>query len=159
MGSAREADAQATNREGTAGVTVLDRFWAKVDDSAGPDGCWPWTAAINPNGYGRFSTKGRGGLVYVHVFAYELATTERVPDGLEIDHRCRNRACCNAQHLEAVTHAENMRRGEPASRTHCPQGHAYDEANTYRWRGSRKCRRCHRDVARRARRRRARVAA
>ena len=84
--------------------------------------------------------------VRAHRWAFENAYGP-VPVGLEIDHLCRNQACVRPDHLEAVTHLENMRRSEPTHRTHCPQGHPYDEANTYifksngSWR-SRQCRKC-----------------
>ncbi len=126
-----------------------DRFWAKVDKSAGDSGCWPWTAWAK-GGYGRFWTGARE--VPAHRVAYELLVGP-IPDGLEIDHLCRNHGCCNPLHLEPVTHAENTKRGSGfaavlSTRTHCPQGHPYDEANTYTWsrRGctSRMCRTCRR---------------
>lgn len=74
-----------------------------------------------------------------HIVSYEMRNG-RVPDGLELDHLCRTPICVNPDHLEAVTHAENLRRGihrtgqdHPfGARTQCPQGHAYDEKNTYR---------------------------
>ena len=55
-----------------------------------------------------------------------------IPDGCELDHLCRNRACCNPDHLEPVTHLENVRRGlKGLSVTHCPVGHPYYDENTY----------------------------
>ena len=80
-----------------------------------------------------------------------------IPEGLELDHLCRVPACVNPLHLEAVTHAENMARGirfdvGAAQRavTHCPKGHPYSEANTYRYAGERACRACVRDRKREA---------
>jgi len=72
---------------------------------------------------------------------------------------CRNRACCNPAHLEPVTRAENVRRGMGganwAAKTHCPQGHPYDDENTYvNPRGSRNCRTCATESAKRYRARR-----
>lgn len=69
--------------------------------------CLRWTGLIRANGYGKISVQGR--LVYVHRLAYEVAKGP-IPDGLEIDHLCRVRDCINPDHLEAVTHAENVRR-------------------------------------------------
>lgn len=106
-----------------------------------PSGCHQWTGSIH-KGYGRAT----GGLA--HVKSWELANGP-VPDGMELDHLCRNRACINPDHLEPVTHDENVKRGLSGSaaraRTHCPKGHAYDSANTYRdSRGWRSCKACFR---------------
>lgn len=121
-------------------LTVLDRFWSKLDKS---DGCWLWTAACNRDGYGAFSVNGR--MVKAHRFAYEELVGP-IPDGLVIDHLCRNRECVNPAHLEPVTHVENVRRGRPGDqnrrKTHCPMGHPYDDANTIHKNGRRFCRAC-----------------
>lgn len=133
--------------------TVAERFWAKVDKSD-VDGCWLWTGARDKLGYGRFSPQA-GAHRSAYAVAYRLVVGP-VPDGLELDHLCRNHGCVNPAHLEPVTHKENMLRGETfaasqASRTHCPQGHPYDEINTRRKKGKRECRRCDRERARRRR--------
>ena len=99
---------------------------------------WP---EVDDDGYGRDS---RGRLM--HRVAYESAAGS-VPVGLELDHLCRNRACYEPTHLEAVTHRENMRRVDWSFRnkTHCPEGHPYDEVNTYvDTRGFKVCRTCQR---------------
>ena len=107
-------------------------------------GCWEWLAGKDPSGYGsvRWEGRTRG----AHRVAYEVLVGP-VPDGLELDHLCRNRACINPAHLEPVTRRENVRRGfGPAGicarRTHCPRGHAYDQPNTLLYRGKRYCRAC-----------------
>ncbi len=119
---------------------TIEVFWSRVGKT---DGCWEWTGRKDALGYGRFDWANTS--VPAHRVAYEAAIG-RVPSGMELDHICRNRGCCRPDHLEAVTHAENMRRSEPARRTHCPQGHPYDAANTRPRSGSggRVCKECHR---------------
>lgn len=121
----------------------MDRFWEKVDKS---QECWVWTASKVHDGYGRFWSGGR--VLLAHRVAYELEVGP-IPDGLSLDHLCKNRACVRPDHLEPVTHTENIRRGEPANRTHCRKGHPYDESNTYRYKGRRYCRACNRETQRR----------
>ena len=107
--------------------STAERFWAKVDicewDS---HSCWVWTGAHMNKGYGTFSIDGRN--VRVHRWVYEQLVG-LIPTGLVLDHLCRRRDCVNPAHLEPVTNAENVRRGEPAQRTHCPKGHPYAGSN------------------------------
>lgn len=99
-------------------------------------GCWLWIGSYDRNGYGRFWADG--GHTQAHIISYEEENGP-VPEGLELDHKCRVRCCVNPQHLEPVTHAENILRGLAPGiagswfrdRTHCPQGHPYDDANTH----------------------------
>lgn len=81
------------------------RFWAKVDKQSD---CWVWTGAIKPNGYGTFGAGKK--TCYAHRWAYEHVVGS-IPDGMHIDHLCRNRACVNPAHLEPVSSAVNVNRG------------------------------------------------
>ena len=139
------------------------RFWQKVDRSAGDAACWPWTGGTGGYGHGIFYTEAGGGLIHAHKWLWEQMNGP-VPPGLELDHLCRTPGCVNPAHMEAVTHRENVLRGNAptalnAVKTHCPSGHAYDQANTYVGRdGSRRCRACAR-AYQRERRARLRITA
>jgi hypothetical protein len=76
------------------------------------DGCWNWTGALSRNGYGRFGPQA-GLTVGAHRFAYELLVGP-IPEGLDLDHLCRNRRCVNPAHLEPVGRSENLARGATA---------------------------------------------
>lgn len=118
------------------------------------DGCWRWLGHLTSSGYGSI---WRGGQHYrAHRVAYEIFVGP-IPEGLVIDHLCRNRGCVNPAHMEPVTPHENWRRGESvtvkhARKTHCKWGHPFDDANTrYRPSGARRCRICHGNEKRRYR--------
>ena len=107
-------------------------------------GCWEWQRYVGPNGYGVAM-----GQVLAHRHMYERLVGP-IPDGLVLDHLCRVRHCVNPAHLEAVTQRENLLRGEGVvgrnyRKTHCVNGHAFDDDNTIREAdGSRRCVTCRR---------------
>lgn len=77
-------------------------------------GCWVWLKSRSELGYGRMNR--RGTVYYAHRVYYERHKGP-IPKGLCIDHLCRNPPCVNPDHLEAVTNAENCRRGDKARLT------------------------------------------
>lgn len=120
------------------------RFWFKVS-LASPAECWLWRGTTT-HGYGRLHVNGRAR--NAHRVSYELAG-HSIPDGLTLDHLCRNRACVNPAHLEPVPNAVNVLRGMSfsavnARKAACVNGHAFDEQNTrpLRYRSGRACRAC-----------------
>lgn len=127
-----------------------DRFWPKVDATGD---CWEWTASRTRNGYGWF-LESKGKAKVAHRWAYENLVGP-IPDGLQIDHLCRNRACCNPDHLDPVPRLENVCRGSRGRakprKTHCPQGHPYAGTNLLiLGDGQRRCLICTRETRLRA---------
>lgn len=107
------------------------------------NGCWEWGGTKDGLGYGVLNSEKRR--AFAHRIVYELVSGEILP-GLEIDHLCHNRACVRPDHLEAVTHAENMRRSAVYKQwTHCAKGHALRGENLTRSSGGRfRCKECKR---------------
>jgi hypothetical protein len=142
-----------TGERSPAGVILADlagEGWPSFSHLSS-DACWPWPGSVDRDGYGKF----RQGMA--HRAAYIMAFGS-IPPGLEMDHvchsrdnacagglSCQHRRCVNASHLEAVTHAENVRRSKERDR--CSKGHLLDPVNTYRAPakpGARVCRACRR---------------
>src|SRR5882672_10337222 len=121
--------------------TLRERFDAKWTPEPNT-GCWLWHGALQNKGYGLFhigSVLDRSRRrVLAHRLAYELYMGP-IPFGLTIDHLCRVPCCVNPDHLEPVTHRENVLRGlSPqamnAAKLHCVSGHPFDDVNTYHMR-------------------------
>lgn len=113
--------------------------------------CWEWRGAIKKKtGYGSFAVDGTK-RIEAHRASYLIAKGP-IPQGLEIDHICRHRWCVRPSHLEAVSHKENLRRGDTnAEKPTCKRGHPFNDANTYHVHGRRWCRVCDRERKRRER--------
>lgn len=122
----------------------------QIEDRIIPEpmsGCWLWLGGLRDkkNGYGAVSWEGK--IYRTHKLVFHLLRYV-VPSTLTIDHLCRNRLCCNPDHLEPVTQKINVHRGEGVAarnmkKTHCPKGHEFDNENTYTWKNQRFCRACH----------------
>ncbi len=146
------------------GVLQVEASQAKILDACREEDrghetpCWVWAGPVNSDGYGIVSVGPRGGRLFTlpHRWAYAVFVGP-IPAGLVPDHLCRTPACCNPEHLELVTQRQNVMRGDtiPArnlAKTACPQGHPYDETNTYVTRaGHRQCMTCRKQAQRRRR--------
>jgi hypothetical protein len=91
-------------------------------------GCWIWQGTKRSNGYG--VTVYKGTQTTTHRVMYQICKGVLLAKDIEIDHTCNNRDCINPDHLEAVSHAENMSRGAKR-RTTCRNGHEWNDKNTY----------------------------
>lgn len=124
---------------GIEGLTVEERFFRHISHEDA-NGCWIWDKPNLGRGYGQFF----GG---AHRWSYEFFVGE-IPEGLHLDHLCRNRACVNPCHLDPVPRRINILRGTSQSainarKTHCVRGHPFDSGNTYVTPdGRRQCRTC-----------------
>lgn len=134
-----------------------ERFHSKYQMSN--CGCLEWTDEPNSGGYG--SLRVEGVKVLAHRYSYEMYHGP-IPDGHEVHHKCLNRICVNPDHLETKTISDHRREHESGkatgamnrAKTHCPQGHPYDAANTrIGMIGERRCRACGREAVRNNRKR------
>jgi hypothetical protein len=116
------------------GVGVGTKFWRRLR----PTGfCWEWTGATTRSGYGTYMFDGYA--FRAHRLVYELLVGP-IPDGLTLDHLCRNKRCVNPDHLEPVTRGENSRRNLLGKRSElCKNGH---RKGITRKGGYRVCRTC-----------------
>ncbi len=132
-------------------MTLPERIIRKIEMPREADGCWRWTGCITNHGYGQVQDSRARKPRSAHRLVYELLTGP-IPEGLGLDHLCRNRWCVRPDHLEPVTSRENTLRGEtPAGRnarkTHCAKGHELTPENTLpdirnaRWRRCVTCQR------------------
>lgn len=125
----------------SARSSLPDRFWAKVDRTDDTT-CWRWLGSVTKAGYGQIWDYRIQRPNYAHRVSYELAYGA-IPQGLEIDHLCRNRRCVNPDHLEAVTQAENARRASDVLRTGlCGRGHDQSVYGYTSPKGRRHCLEC-----------------
>jgi hypothetical protein len=126
------------NGDGKLPQRVIDKI------SVDSDGCWNWTASLTADGYGHLWWQGT--MTTAHRTVYEL-TAGALPDGMVLDHLCRNRRCVNPDHMRVVTRKQNSLENSEsvtavnAAKTHCHHGHALDM--TYPD-GRRWCRTCKR---------------
>ena len=126
---------------------LLDVFADKITIG---DGCWEFHP-VSADGYGRVHVRDTNGrhTELAHRTMYELLVGP-IPDGLTLDHLCRNRSCVKPDHVEPVTRGENVLRGETLTaakkaQTHCIKGHKFTPENTRiraRRQGGRVCREC-----------------
>ena len=130
-------------------IPIKQRLDRRV--TQGP-GCRVWTGYKAPLGYGQIREDKDGRLLYAHRVAYEIYVGA-IPEGLELDHLCRNPSCANPEHLEPVSHRENLLRGVGiaaiyAARTHCQKGHEFSIENICNYKsdkGKRICKICKRE--------------
>lgn len=114
-------------------VTLEQRFWAKVQKS---ENCWAWTALTNSDGYGHIWVDGR--YRRAHRVAWEM-TNGPIPEGMDLDHRCGNRACVNPDHLRVTTRSQNgqHRTGSQCNNTSGVRGVTWrKDKNTWRARAT-----------------------
>lgn len=103
-------------------ITTGQDFWARVDQSGGPNACWPWMGYRTPRGYGRLYCGSRTP-VYAHRVACALAHGP-IPPGMDACHKCDNPPCCNPAHLFPGTQDDNIQDAKRKGRLHGPRKRA-----------------------------------
>lgn len=131
---------------------VFDEVPCPVEGLEGP--CHIFSGSLMTGGYGMVGSGKGKETILVHRYVWEQ-TRGPIPAGIFIDHQCRNRACCNIQHLRLVTPRVNATENSNSvaaickARTHCPKGHPYNSENTsFNRRGHRSCKECNRTRSR-----------
>ncbi len=130
-------------RTSSGKANTFENLMMRVEIS--DSGCWLWLGATNKKGYGQGALGGERGGVHRLVYRHLKGP---IPKGLVLDHLCRQKSCCNPDHLEPVTHRENILRGnglaaQQVKRTYCPHGHPYKGYNLIIYKdGRRACRAC-----------------
>lgn len=133
---------------------IHKHFWTRVEKT---DACWLWRGKLS-DGYGRYHTGHRAGYeCQAHRFAWE-EINGIIPRTYELDHMCKTRHCVNPGHLQRVPRGWNGKQGASvgsgvfnAEKTHCPQGHAYTQENTYVHGSKRFCRTCNNESSKQRR--------
>lgn len=129
----------------TAEIPIEQRLWMSVEKGISDDACWLWVGSKINNGYGvirKPRSAKKKGTALVHRVSYEIAFGP-IPDGLDIDHKCRVRNCVNPNHLRTCTRRQNTLWGigpsaKNAQKTHCLRGHPLEGENIL-IRGNRRC--------------------
>ena len=134
-------------------ANMQNKIVTELCPAAGLDFCWAWTGAVQSRGYGCVGVNRRSQLT--HRVSYELLVGP-IEVGLQIDHLCRNKRCCNPAHLEPVTAKTNMERTDRAEKTHCVHGHPLSGdtliiKNYASGLTKRNCRECHKQRLRKCR--------
>lgn len=135
--------------------TNNSRRFMRLIGAADRNGCWNWKGHVKARGYGTFGVKISRGKWITTALAHRVSYilfVGKIPDGLTLDHLCRNRNCVNPAHLEPVTSKINSLRGQSfaannARKTNCPKGHplsGYNLKFDRRPNGkvARRCRKC-----------------